>query len=180
MGRPPLSSSGSSCEVVPGGEAVAVAFSMAWNGAGRDCGADGDAPCLLAGFRGEFYGCLTRRADALFEVADAVLCQDRKVTDLAWLSLVPEFRRGHGALYDGLNEGRADFAWLRPAAIARRLRSFRYYPCSQSGPAATKRRGQRCEAPIGRYADCRDRSGAPQPTVQARGSHRRWRLRPRP
>src|SRR6202044_2599175 len=108
MGRPPLSSSGSSCEVVPSGEAVAVAFSMAWNdGAGGDSGADADAASrLLAGFRGELYRCLTRRADALFELADAVLCQDRTVTDLARLSLVPEFRRGHGALYDGLNEGR--------------------------------------------------------------------------
>src|SRR5580693_3459424 len=115
MGRPPLSSSGSSCEVVPGGEAVAVAFSMAWNdGAGGDSGADA-ASRLLAGFRGELYRCLTRRADALFELADAVLCQDRTVTDLARLSLVPEFRRGHGALYDGLNEGRADFARLRRA-----------------------------------------------------------------
>jgi hypothetical protein len=55
------------------------------------------------------------RGDALFELADAVLCEDRKVTDLARLSLVPEFRRGHGALYDGLNEGRADFARLRRA-----------------------------------------------------------------
>jgi hypothetical protein len=94
-----------------------VAFSMAWNdGAGGDSGADADAASrLLAGFRGELYRCLTRRADALFELADAVLCQDRTVTDLARLSLVPEFRRGHGALYDGLNEGRADFARLRRA-----------------------------------------------------------------
>jgi hypothetical protein len=35
---------------------------------------------------------------------------------------------------------------------------------------------QRCEAPIGRHADCRNRPGAPQLTVQAHGSHaRRWR-----
>jgi hypothetical protein len=93
-----------------------VAFSMAWNdGAGGDSGAADAASCLLAGFRGELYECLTRRPDVLFELADAVLCQDRKVTDLARLSLAPEFRRGHGALYDGLNEGRADFARLRRA-----------------------------------------------------------------
>ena len=35
--------------------------------------------------------------------------------DLARLSLVPEFGRGHGALYDGLNAGRVEFARLRTA-----------------------------------------------------------------
>lgn len=70
---------------------------------------------LLAGFRRELYRCLTRRADALFCLGDAVLCEDRRVTDLARLSLVPEFGRGHGALYDGLNAGRVDIARLRTA-----------------------------------------------------------------
>jgi hypothetical protein len=94
-----------------------VAFSMAWNeGAGGDSGAGADAARdLLAGFRGELYRCLTLRPDALFELADAVLCEGRRVTDLARLSLAVEFRRGHGALYDGLNAGRADFARLRVA-----------------------------------------------------------------
>ena len=81
-------------------------------GAGRQAAGD-EARRLLAGFRGEFYRCLTGRPDALFEAADAVLCEDRPVTDLARLSLVPEFTRGHGALYDGLNEGRVEFARLR-------------------------------------------------------------------
>ena len=71
---------------------------------------------LLAGFRGEFYRCLTRRGDALFGLADAVLCEDRRVTDLARLSLVPECGRGHGGVYDGLAAGRAEFARLRTAA----------------------------------------------------------------
>jgi hypothetical protein len=53
---------------------------------------------VLAGFREGFYGCLTRRADALFCLADAVLCARGRVTDLARLSLVPEFGRGHGAV----------------------------------------------------------------------------------
>jgi hypothetical protein len=68
---------------------------------------------VLAGFRGGFYRCLTERGDALFGLADAVLCEDRRVTDLARLSLAPEFGRGHGALYDGLNAGRVEFARLR-------------------------------------------------------------------
>ena len=81
-------------------------------GAGRQAAGD-EARRLLAGFRGEFYRCLTGRPDALFEAAEAVLCEDRPVTDLARLSLVPEFTRGHGALYDGLSEGRVGFARLR-------------------------------------------------------------------
>ena len=90
------------------------------SGSGRQAagsaGSGGDAAWrLLAGFREEVYRCLTGRPDALFEVADAVLCEDRRVTDLARLSLVPEFTRGHGALYDGLNEGRVEFARLRRA-----------------------------------------------------------------
>jgi hypothetical protein len=91
-----------------------VAFSMAWNG-GEDEGAAA-AREALAGFRGELYRCLTRRADALFSLADAVLCAGGRVSDLARLSLVPEFGRGHGALHDGLNDGRLDVARLRAAA----------------------------------------------------------------
>jgi hypothetical protein len=90
---------------------------MAWNGPdGGDCGADdGAALGVLAEFRRELYWSLTRRRDALFELADAVACLPGRVTDLARLSLAPEFRRGHGALYDALNAGRAGFARLRRA-----------------------------------------------------------------
>ena len=104
-------------------EAVAVAFSMAWPEAeGADSGADGDAARrLLAGFRAELHRCLTRRADALFGVTDAVLCAGGRVTDLARLSLVPEFGRGHGALYDGVNAGRVDVARLRRSVAGLRL-----------------------------------------------------------
>jgi hypothetical protein len=89
-------------------------------GAGRQAalaGAD-EGRRALAGFRGELYRCLTRRPDALFELADSVLCEDRRVSDLARLSLVPEFRRGHGALYDALNAGRVEVARLRVAVAA--------------------------------------------------------------
>jgi hypothetical protein len=67
----------------------------------------------LAAFRGELYRCFTARADALFELADAVLCADGPVKTLVGLSLAPEHRRGHGALYDALNAGRIDVARLR-------------------------------------------------------------------
>ena len=41
----------------------------------------------LREFRSRLYGCLTRRADALFELADAVLCADHAVTSLVRLCL---------------------------------------------------------------------------------------------
>jgi hypothetical protein len=60
----------------------------------------------LREFRSRLYDCLALRADALFELADAVLCADHAVTSLVQLSLEPEFTRGHGALYDALSAGR--------------------------------------------------------------------------
>ena len=67
----------------------------------------------LSGFRREFYRCLPARADALFELADAVLCADGPVRCLAGLSLAPEHRRGHGALYDAVSHGRIATSRLR-------------------------------------------------------------------
>jgi hypothetical protein len=62
----------------------------------------------LREFRARLYECLTARADALFELTDAILCADHAVTSLVQLSLVPEFRRGHGALYAALADGQID------------------------------------------------------------------------
>jgi len=62
----------------------------------------------LRKFREGLYRCLTARPDTLFELTDAILCADHAVTSLVQLSLVPEFRRGHGALYDALAAGRID------------------------------------------------------------------------
>lgn len=69
----------------------------------------------LGWFREEFYACLTRRSDALFELADALLCADGPVQSLVGLSLTAEHRRGHGALYDAINHGRVDLGRLRRA-----------------------------------------------------------------
>jgi len=68
---------------------------------------------VLSGFRRELYGCLTGRGDELFELAEAVLCTDGPVKTLVELALAPEHRRGHGALYAGLNQGVVDVARLR-------------------------------------------------------------------
>ena len=51
-----------------------MAFSMAWR-ADAGQGEEERARGLLTAFRGELYWCLDRRPDALFELADAVLCK---------------------------------------------------------------------------------------------------------
>src|SRR4051812_33858404 len=69
-------------------------------------------------FRGGLYRCLGRRADELFELADALLCADGPVQSLVGLCLAPEHRRGHGALYDALNCGEVDADRLRERLAA--------------------------------------------------------------
>jgi DDE superfamily endonuclease len=102
-----------------------VAFSMAWKRVGvedrgPEAGGQGNAAARdrLVAFRGELYGCLTWRGDALFELADAVLCGQGRVQMLAELSLEPGHQRGHGALYDALNCGSVQIARLRWALAA--------------------------------------------------------------
>jgi hypothetical protein len=62
----------------------------------------------LVGFRQRLYGCLGARADALFELCDAVLCAGGPVTSLVELCQEKRFRREHGALYDALACGQLD------------------------------------------------------------------------
>ncbi|MFI2207698.1 transposase [Streptomyces sp. NPDC020192] len=73
---------------------------------------------VLSHFRVEFCDCLYTRADALFELTDAVLCSDGPVTSLVELTLTAEHRRGHGAMYDAVNHG-----WLEPRRLRRLLAS---------------------------------------------------------
>lgn len=85
-----------------------------------------DTPARRAGrarddltvFREEFYGALTARADALFELTDAMLCADGPVRSLVELTLVAEHRRGHGAMYDALAHGRVEPDRLRRSLAA--------------------------------------------------------------
>lgn len=74
-----------------------------------DAGVSGQLSVL----RQEFYRCLTRRADALFELTDAVLCADGPVRSVAELSLVGEHRRGHGSGYAALARGEVNVDRLR-------------------------------------------------------------------
>ena len=68
---------------------------------------------VLREFRQGVYDCLSRRADALFELADAVACRPEPVCSLPGLSLEPEFGRGHGALYDAVAAGWLDVDRVR-------------------------------------------------------------------
>jgi hypothetical protein len=91
---------------------------MAWQAGGVEPAGDVQAADRLVAFRGELYRCFTARADELFELADSVLCAEGPVKTLVGLSLVPEHRRGHGGLYDGLNAGRIEIARLRRSLAA--------------------------------------------------------------
>src|SRR5215216_2814303 len=66
----------------------------------------------LRTFRTDLHGSFTRRADALFELVDALLTAE-SVTSLPHLSLQAAHRRGWGSLYDALAEGRLDVDALR-------------------------------------------------------------------
>src|SRR6516162_6599344 len=85
-----------------------------------------DVECLavLSRFRSDLRACLAARGDELFELADAVLCADGPVRTLAGLSLAPEHRRGHGALYDAVNHGRVVIGRLRRALAGLPLRAW--------------------------------------------------------
>ena len=70
----------------------------------------------LGAFRTELHACCTRRADALFDLADALLCAPA-VPSVAQLSLEPTHRRGWGSAYDALASGRLDVERLRDLLV---------------------------------------------------------------
>lgn len=80
-----------------------------------------EARGALDAFRQGFYGALPRRADGLFELADAALCEEGPVRGLAELSLNRAHRRGHGGLYAALNHGRINTRRMRKLLARQRL-----------------------------------------------------------
>jgi hypothetical protein len=96
--------------------AVAVSVSVRQIGRGGEQASRASLGDLDA-FRGAFYDCLSLRADALFELTDAVLCAEGPVSTLVGLSVTAEHRRGHGALYDGLGSGRVEVDRLRRSLV---------------------------------------------------------------
>src|SRR5215217_4921753 len=71
----------------------------------------------LGQFRAELHACCTRRADALFELGDALLCAPA-VPSLPHLSLEPVCRRGWGSVYAALARGRIDAERLRDLLVS--------------------------------------------------------------
>ena len=73
---------------------------------------DSSALDTFRAFRSSLYDCLYRRADALFELTDAILTAEAGPS-LVHLSLQPSHRRGWGSLYNALSRGRIDAQALR-------------------------------------------------------------------
>ncbi len=71
-----------------------------------------DALRAFRSFRHSLYGCLDRRADALFELTDALLAADA-VPSPVRLSLPASHRRGWGSLCAALAHGATDAEALR-------------------------------------------------------------------
>ena len=67
----------------------------------------------LAAFRAELHACFTRRADALLELGDALLCAQTPLPSLPHLSLEPVHRRGWGSTYAALARSEVDAERLR-------------------------------------------------------------------
>jgi DDE superfamily endonuclease len=67
-------------------------------------------------FRSELHACFTRRADALLELSDALLCA-QAVPSLPHLSLEPVHQRGWGSTYAALARGRIDAERLRELLV---------------------------------------------------------------
>jgi hypothetical protein len=72
----------------------------------------------LGHFRAELHACFTRRADALFELGDALRCAQTPLASLPYLSLEPAHRRGWGSVYDALVNGRVEADRLRDLLVA--------------------------------------------------------------
>jgi DDE superfamily endonuclease len=70
----------------------------------------------LGQFRAELHACFPRRADALFELGDALLCA-QAVPSLPHLSLEPVHQRGWGSAYAALARGRIDPERLRDLLV---------------------------------------------------------------
>jgi hypothetical protein len=66
----------------------------------------------LRTFRSDLHRCFPRRADALFELGDALLTAG-PVISLPYLSLQAAHRRGWGSLYDALADGALDVVALQ-------------------------------------------------------------------
>ena len=104
------------------------------------------------------------RADALFELDDAVLAAGR-VPSLPYLSEEPAFRRSHGMVYQGLARGRIDEEALRDLLVRWRPADW---PCVFGIDASTVGRPSAVTSP-GRefhHHSCAAHTGAGDPVIK--------------
>ncbi len=73
----------------------------------------GDHLLPLREFRERLHGCFELRADALFELTEAIVSTGAVPSSPVHLSLQPVHRRGWGSLYAALSRGRIDTEALR-------------------------------------------------------------------
>jgi hypothetical protein len=72
-----------------------------------------ESRAALSRFRAGLHSCFTRRGDALFDLADAMLCTQGPVRSAVELSMEPEFRRSYGSVFDALAAGKINAERLR-------------------------------------------------------------------
>jgi hypothetical protein len=101
----------------------------------------------LAVFRREFYRSSTRWSDALFELANAVLCTPGPVTSLPELSLNGVHRRGHGSTYAALADGWVDVDRLRRALTGLPLPRGSDYPVGEQSTVDIPERERKTKTP---------------------------------
>ncbi len=99
-------------------------------------------------FRGEVYDCFELRPDALFDLIDGV-CTPITVAGVAHVSLAPGARRGHGAAYAAVADGRLDADMLRDVLAGHRPGGWR--PDFAVDTSVWGRRNADCSAGRGYY-----------------------------
>ena len=102
-----------------------------------------DSLDALRTFRDSLYRCFDRRADALFELTDALLTAS-VIPSPVHLSLQPSHRRSWGSLYAALSRGRIDEDAVRELVAHHPLTEDHTPPVSTlwtlvSGAVATQR-----------------------------------------
>ena len=122
-----------------------------------------DALHAFRSFRRSLYECLHRRADALFDLADALLSAHSAVPSPVHLSLQSSHRRGWGSLYAALTR---DGSTPKPCGPARR------HPLAESRASARLRRGRERVAPMRRGVQPRARLLLPPFPPLCRPAHR--------
>ena len=105
--------------------------------------------------------CFERRADALFELGDAILTAEAAPSPVH-LSLEPSHRRGRGSLYAALNRGRIDAAALRGLLARHPLAAATTGATRRAAPSAATITIPRATRPVSQSWRVGPTSGSPR------------------